>query len=893
MGKCGVCGKKVLGRKRKCKQCKSSKNAVSTTKGPNRDTYSLNNKNEMENENQEKELERENNVVNESFIDHLLQLNINDVENEEENQPFETIEENDRYQFFEIDSIQITLNELNIPQEYGNLTIYTNPKIFHIKKKMYSKIGWIFYLASGFQCNILTSCISNWSSIYKKIVLNIANNYKKYFLQILPLNLDKVVFNEYIDVFLASMIEVIDQDVFLYGKGLKCVVNTQHINKLLLCLSKNHNEKGRIDLAKSLYDGDINMKFDPDLFKNYIDSHENYKTGKIRLFTLQFGECVSLIAPIKHYGITIGEITCYYHNSIIYRKLFENNKHTIPMILGKTISDKCKYSYISKNNYIIILNEFANCLKDSYLIRRIEFRILNFNNFEENFNFFNIVLKDVDKFSSKLSNDFPINFNIVDFYIKMYESNNLLNDQVLLEELIRVFFLGLDSEDGNNMIGITTLKLLIINIRNKYKIYLNTFKLNSEIDFLTSDSLILKRIFNSFCKDKQIYSIVQYICAGYSNDGLEIAKQIIQKIFMDQLLIDYLYSCNSPENQFYNYKVIKNGNEYNIELYLRVNDSLESSKSIFEILSSIKNSMKQGTLPSSTAIGDSNTIRIRNRVFSKKYSYGEYSKLLLETFLNLNESISGFSNSQLIIQIVFILYNYINKYTWGELNDIFEEFCDYISEFLCDNSITLFPLYTFTKLHTQLKNCYQWITLYDGDTNECDIDSLDLNFNILNFSSDIEYFEPFEIYDNIINTVSNTILCYRLPDLPNEIIFERYIQKINPKFNKDTWESSISINRSIIMNNKEIYITILRLIISNEFSNPPYKFTKHKLILAARYLMYISGTIFMKSMGILTKGIRKDEIKKILPIFEEVKTRNAILLINEQKFKDFYHLIIS
>lgn len=886
MGKCLICGKTVLARRRKCKNCKSKKK-------PKKDenetfisnTYSINKESndQVTNLNEEEE-EVVENSLNDNFIERLIHLDLNEA-------PEDNIEANPIL-LFEIDSLNIILNKRNIPHENGSLTIYTNPKVFNIKQNLYLKFGWILFLETGLQCNLLTNYITGWKEIYYKTILNIDEKFKKYFLQILPISLDKVVFNEYIGIFLTSLVEVIGQDIFLYGKGLKSVINSLYIRNLLFCLSQNDNKKGRIDLSKSIYDN-VDEKFDPDLFKSFVESQNNYKISKMRLFTHQFGECTSLIATIKHYNIKIGEITCYFHNSIIYRKFFEKNKHTIPSILGKPLSDRCKFDYISKKNYIQMLTEFAKYSIDKFLIRRIEFRLLNFDNIEENLIFFDLVLQNVGKFSIKLSPDFTINFNIIYYYIKIYESNNLLNDQILLEELIRIFFLGLDSEINNSIICITTLKMLLIDIRNKYRIYVNDHILNYEIDFSITDRLLLKRIYNSFCKDKQIFSLIQYICSGYSNDGFNIAKVVIRKIFFKQVFIDLLHSCNTHcKDSLYNFKTIKVGNNDDLELFLKVNDSLEYSDPIQQTINTLYYNMIQGILPPTSLIGEFNTKRIRNREFSNKYSYDEYSKLILEHFLNLNETIHGFSNSQIIIQILFVLFNYINQYNWNNINDVFDQLREYICDFLFENNFKLFPLYNFTKLHTQNKYCFHWIELYNDDDNtDKEVDSLNLIFNNLDFNSNYEFLEPYDLYDNIINTKSYPISCYRLPKLSNSIIFDKYIQKINSKFNKDTWENSVAINRTIIIRNNVNYISILHFMSSNRIKNLSFKVTKKKAILALRYLMFVSGSIYMQRIGSLTKCIRKDEIVKILPIFKDQQSRNSILMIDEQKFEIFHQSI--
>ena len=884
MGKCLKCGKTVLGRKRKCKNCKVKKKPDDES-----ELFIENNTYSSCNESNHKDImntEEENileNTLNDNFIQQLIHLDINEAP--------EFVAEEDQIALFEIDSLNITLNEYNIPHELGTLTIYTKPKIFNVKKKLYLKIGWIFFLKAGLQCNLLTDYTNEWKSIYNNTILNIEESFKKYFLQMLPINLDKVVFNEYIGEFLSSLVKVIGQDVFLYGKGLKCSINSQYIRNLLLCLSKNDNNKCRIDLAKSMYDH-VDQKFDPETFKSFIDSQNNYQISKMRLFSHQFGECTSLVATIKQYDKIIGEFTCYYHNSIVYRKFFDKNKHTIPSILGKTISDRCNFDYISKKNYIELLNEFANNCIGQFLVRRIEFRLLNFENIEENINFFDLVLQNIDKFSTKLSNDFTLNYNIIYYYIKLYETNSLINDQILLEELMRIFFLGLDSEKTNCLIDKTTLKILLIDIRNKYRVYVNDHILEYNIDYAITDRLVLKRIYNSICKDKQLFAIIQYICAGYNNNGFNVAKVIIRKIFFKQLFIDFLQTCNTQCNdQSYCLKAINCANEFNIQLYLKVNNSLEYTDPILKKLSTLNDFMRQGILPPNSLIGECNTLRIRNREFCSKYSYIEYSKLILERFLNYNEPIHGFSNSQVIIQILYVLFNYINKYNWNNINDVFEQFCEYVSDFLFESNFKLFPLYIFTKMHTQNTYCFQWIKLYNDDKVDLEIDSLNLIFNNLDFNSNYEYFEPYEIYDDIINTKSNPLSCYRLPKLSNNVIFDNYIQKINSKFQKDVWENSIGINRNLISTNNVIYISILRFMSSDKIKNLSFKVTKKKSILALRYFMFVSGSIFMQGIGSLTKYIRKDEIIKILPIFEDKHSRNAILIIDEQKFHLFHDSI--
>ena len=611
MGKCSLCGKTVKGRRRKCNGCKNiNKQTRNTNTTFIEYTYSKNNEIKQEEGNKTKNDE---DSLNESFIERLLDLNITGSDTEEigiqDDQSFD----------FEVDSIHIVLNAFNIPQESGNLSIYTEPRAFNVKKKLFFKIGWIFFLNAGFQCNIITNYISDWKKIYKQVINNIQEEYKNFFFPILPVNLDKIVFSEHIGVFLKSLVATIDSEIILYGKGLKSLTKGQQIGNLLFCISKNVSSKGRIDISKALF-GNYNLKFNHEKFKKFVDNHNDYKIGHIRLFTQQYSECCSIIATLKQNDKIIGEITCYYHNSIMYRKFFEHNRITIPSILGKAISDKCKYYYISKNNYIETLKEFANNCLSTGLIRRIELRLLNFDNIMESLLFFDFIVKNVDQYSDTLSDDFQFKYNIIYYYISNYELNNLLNDQLLFEELIRVFFLGLDSEAKNNMVDLVTIKLILIDIRNKYNVYLTNNILHYEIDFVITDSLKLNRIYNSLCRDKQLYSIIQYVCLGYYNNGFDVAKKIIRKIFIPQLLIDYLQTCFTLKDQLYTLNPLLSCKKYNIELFLRFNNYFESFDSIKKVMSTIEYNMRQGILPSSTLIGNCNVLRIRNREFSNKYS---------------------------------------------------------------------------------------------------------------------------------------------------------------------------------------------------------------------------------------------------------------------------------
>ena len=163
MGKCLKCGKTVLGRRRKCTKCKSSKKRSNNTNETFIDkTFSLNKEEETVEAVDQDETINEENIVNETFIEHLVELNISDNDLTEESN---SVDDNHNV-CYEIDSIYTILKEDNIPIEDGNLTIYTDPKIFTIKKKIYSKIGWIFFLKAGLQCNILTNYTDQWKLSY-------------------------------------------------------------------------------------------------------------------------------------------------------------------------------------------------------------------------------------------------------------------------------------------------------------------------------------------------------------------------------------------------------------------------------------------------------------------------------------------------------------------------------------------------------------------------------------------------------------------------------------------------------------------------------------------------------------------------------------------------------
>lgn len=290
MGKC-KCGKALLGRRRKCGSCKNKKKDKNIDKidillndldinSSDNETYSNNEDNFTVND--ENEEERGENDREFSFIENFFINNL------------------------EIDSIYMKLNKDNICSCDANLTVYSSPKIFHVKNCAWFKYGWINYIDTGFQCNILSKYELNWQEKYQNVILKLKDKNITDFLPILPNNIDKVVYYVNIHEFLISLVQEFEKDIIFYGKGLKSIVNSRNIGFLLNSFSKTTpDNNSRIDFASTFYDKKY-YKFNIDKLKGYLSNLDGVEIVYWRTFTKQYGECTSLIAKIRKYGNEIG-----------------------------------------------------------------------------------------------------------------------------------------------------------------------------------------------------------------------------------------------------------------------------------------------------------------------------------------------------------------------------------------------------------------------------------------------------------------------------------------------------------------------------------------------------------------------------------------------------------
>lgn len=223
MGKCSKCGKAILNRRRICTACKSKKKEekrINTDLLASIIDLNINDSDNITIENFREEEKGDNNCFENILLNNIGQETITDNPTE-----FEITH-------LEIDSIYIQLSANNIPNGKANLTLYTNPRVFHIKKELWFKIGWIHFLDTGFQCNILSKFEIDWKKKYEEIVVKLYRNNFTNFFPILPINMDKVVYDLNTFEFIKCLSEKLHNVIF-YGKGLKCAINSRYIAPLL------------------------------------------------------------------------------------------------------------------------------------------------------------------------------------------------------------------------------------------------------------------------------------------------------------------------------------------------------------------------------------------------------------------------------------------------------------------------------------------------------------------------------------------------------------------------------------------------------------------------------------------------------------------------------------
>lgn len=878
----------------------------------------------------------------ETFIEDQLELQTTEqlLQDLSINSPNEVLDSSDldiEPNFIEIDSIHLVLKYIQLHELECNLSLYTEPKFFNVGKKKGKKIGWIQFIKYGFQCNIIVfNCNHSWNNIYENSVNTLPISLKKFFFPILPKNVDKIVYYNKTEALLQNIILSFDNDIILFGKGLKCGLYKNNIIPMInsifhlkpdSIIEKEHQM--RIDFAKIFFDYP-NFYFNIDSCKNYIEKYNGIIIDSWRLFNNQFGEFSSIIANLRKDGVRLCELTFYYHNSLMYRSFFQENRRTIPIALGKGVSKLCGFSYLSKYDFIESLIKYNKDALKFGLIPRIELRVFNF--YELNFAFqlfcdaiqnINSILEPIDE------NNVFFNKEVNLYMINLYKSNNVLNDQILLEELIRIYFVGVDSNDSNNFIKSSVTNQLFKEIICFFKVNHKIEEITSEgefsepamvnivyipineniftIDGDTSDNLQIRRIYNCLCKNKQIFTLIQFIIKHSNNKGpIFITTEVIGKLFFKQLILDLVHiSKTNVLNTFtYDTILVANEQEDNEKLYLIKYDGIikdyQTNDSFFK---EIYKFLRLGKIPPETLFGSNHSIRTRNRKYNTSYSIMDYTYNLIETFLlfpdsdnigNETDKISGFDNSNSIIRITFIILNMLNNSTWGKLYNIKKIFADTVQNYFFKMNFKIYPCFSFLKVHSVNKNCFLWINLdYTADTN--DFDDLVIHLNELGLQNEDSnlFIEPISLYDAIINSSSGSnINCIRLPIEDKDVIFHNYILKLQPKFLKAKWDSSINVNRIFIINNIESYISLLSYFVElKDYSLS--KYSKSKYILALRYLMFVSGTIFMKQSGILTKNIRKEKIIELLPIFCHRESSKDILMIDPNKFATFVSNLVD
>ena len=218
------------------------------------------------------------------------------------------------------------------------------------------------------------------------------------------------------------------------------------------------------------------------------------------------------------------------------------------------------------------------------------------------------------------------------------------------------------------------------------------------------------------------------------------------------------------------------------------------------------------------------------------------------------------------------------------------------------NEIKLFPLFTFTKIHSKHKNVYPWIKLnYQTNEDDENMSLLTNNFDSLTMGS-AQYMEPIKIFNKIASGTQYQILRIEV-NLSSTDVFNKIVSKYNPTVPQSLWEKTFLINREIIKKNLEKYNVIIEFALLNhkEYldqivkltdNSNLQKITHQKIRKAILYFMFSVSSITCKKPGIFLKAISKSFVCDLFPIFLPIIKGKNYLVVDEKKFLNLYESLI-
>ena len=851
----------------------------------------------------------------------------------------------------EIDSIFYEIKSNFFKNYKCNATIYTKPSIFAVKKRKFMKVGWIQFVDPGFQCMLLSNFCMEWADLYKTAYDNLESSIKKYFYPYLPSFITKIVLTTHFDALINKLLLNTNIKLFLYGKGLKRELDISNITNLFENIKANSNEinneenevtesfenqfiKERIDFAANLYNFN-NYSFDSKNIKNQLrktiddfcnsSPTFNIKINSFRLFNNQYfrENCCSLTADlITSNSIQrkpIGELTMYYNNSLLFRE-FLKDRVTIPSILGENVCSLCELNYTDEFYFTKEMQNINNrCLLHN-LIPRIEIRVYNFTYVEELFYLLNYLILHMDDFTEKftLNNSYP---DYIQKLLDLYTNSNIIKEKVLLEEVIRSYFTGIDSKKSKHMID----NSILVEFANENIILNNnpTVYLKNLVE-KTSVNLSLKRIYTSICKNKSYFSLFKSIVEVNNSKIKEFLQFISSKLIIPQIISDFIADCNSFYENYPNftYELIEMNNS-NAKFFIKCNNKIfnknyldfqddeltanDENYTFNEVINNFIEPLKEEKLPHEQLIGKNHIIKERSRRFLKEYSVEKYSKLLYKFISNsiLTNDDDCF-NKKLVsaralfsILLKYLIYmNEITTFNFDFKTEIINSFIMWFNL----NEIKLFPLFTFTKIHSKHKNVYPWIKLnYQTNEDDENMSLLTNNFDSLTMGS-AQYMEPIKIFNKIASGTQYQILRIEV-NLSSTDVFNKIVSKYNPTVPQSLWEKTFLINREIIKKNLEKYNVIIEFALLNhkEYldqivkltdNSNLQKITHQKIRKAILYFMFSVSSITCKKPGIFLKAISKSFVCDLFPIFLPIIKGKNYLVVDEKKFLNLYESLI-
>ena len=404
----------------------------------------------------------------------------------------------------------------------------------------------------------------------------------------------------------------------------------------------------------------------------------------------------------------------------------------------------------------------------------------------------------------------------------------------------------------------------------------------------------------------------------------EFLQIVITKLIIPQIICDFIADCNSfyEKNPNFSYELIELHN-ISAKFFIKCNNQIfnknyfdvqdneltanDENYSFTEVLNNFIEPLKEGKLPHEQIISTNHIIKERSRRFLKEYSVEKYSKLLYKYISNSilgndedcfnRKLVSGRCLFSILLKII-VFMNETTSFNFDYKTEIINSIIMWFNL----NNIKLFPLFTFSKIHSKNKNVYPWIKInYETNEEEENVTELTNNFDFLTMGS-AKYMEPTTIFNKLTSGTQFPILRIEV-NLSSKDVYYKIISKYNTQVPESLWEKTFLVNREIIKNNLEKYNVIIEFallhyktylnhIIKINNNLDLLKTTQQKIRKAILYFMFSVSSITCKKPGLFTKYISKSLVCDLFPIFNPIIKGKNYLIIDETKFLNLYESLL-